>query len=247
MAAICSTVALRSRLTEPNLRRSRFLRFWTYAGAIVENALADAFFHQELVVGVGEAVRFVPNALQQTQRARVRRQHERQRPARPIDLLVFLRETDDRQFVQAEALEFAARRGELALAAIDDDQVRQADGEEFRIADCGLRIGSVRGSGARRSRAGSPARILLALRVTDLLSPIHGFPVSALLRFPKLLRAPARIAAAPPPPCWQNRPDLPPSGSGSGGNCPCPARRFESRPSRRRRAWWRCLRCRSTP
>ena len=50
-----------------------------HAGTIVENALADPFLHQQLVISVGETVRFVANPLQQTQRAGIGRQLQRQR------------------------------------------------------------------------------------------------------------------------------------------------------------------------
>ena len=74
VAAICSTLAFRSRFTEPNLRSKQILAVLAHARAIVENAFADALLHQELVISVGETVRFVANALEQTQRAGIRRQ-----------------------------------------------------------------------------------------------------------------------------------------------------------------------------
>ena len=80
-----------------------------HARAIVEDAFADAFLHQELVIRVGKAVGFVANALQQTQCARVRRQHQRQRAAGPINLFILFRESDDRKIVQPEPLQFPAR------------------------------------------------------------------------------------------------------------------------------------------
>src|SRR5436190_5143340 len=74
-----------------------------HARAIVENTFADTFFHQELVIRIREAMGLVANALQQTQRAGFRRQDQRQSAARPIDLFVFLRQSDDRQFMQPES------------------------------------------------------------------------------------------------------------------------------------------------
>ena len=41
----------------------------THARTIVENAFADSFFHQQLVIGVGEPMRFIADALKQTQRS----------------------------------------------------------------------------------------------------------------------------------------------------------------------------------
>ena len=37
------------------------------AGAIVEDALGDAFFHEELMVAVGKAVGFIANALEESE------------------------------------------------------------------------------------------------------------------------------------------------------------------------------------
>ena len=44
-----------------------------HAGTIVEDAFADPLFHQELVIGVGETMRLIADALEQTQRTRIRR------------------------------------------------------------------------------------------------------------------------------------------------------------------------------
>jgi len=93
------------------------------AGAIVEKALGDAAFHQELVVAVGKAVGFVANALEHFQGAAGVREEERKRVAGAVDFLKFFGEADDRQFVQAEALQLAASGGELAFATIDDDEI----------------------------------------------------------------------------------------------------------------------------
>ena len=58
----------------PELAQQQILPVLAHARAIVENAFADPLLHQELVVGVGETVGFVANALEQTQRAGIRRQ-----------------------------------------------------------------------------------------------------------------------------------------------------------------------------
>jgi hypothetical protein len=118
--------------------QEQILPVLAHARAIVENAFADAFFHEQLVVGVREPVGLVANSLEQSQRAGVRRKHQRQRPARPINLLVFLGEANDRQLMQPEALQLAAGGRQLSLAAIDDDQVWQANGRN-RISDTGNR------------------------------------------------------------------------------------------------------------
>ena len=93
----------------------------TDAGAIVENALSDSFFHQELMIGVCKTVRFVADSLEKAQGARLERQLQWKRPPGPINFFVLLREADDRKIMQSETLKFAAGRRELAFAAIDDD------------------------------------------------------------------------------------------------------------------------------
>ena len=76
----------------------------THTRAIIENAFADAFFHEQLMISVGEAMCFVTNALEQTQSAGIDRQLKRQGPARSINLLVFLGESDNRKIMQTESL-----------------------------------------------------------------------------------------------------------------------------------------------
>ena len=64
VAAISSTLACRRRFTEPKLTQQKIFPVLTHAGTIVENAFADAFLHQQLVIGVGETMRFIANALE---------------------------------------------------------------------------------------------------------------------------------------------------------------------------------------
>ena len=101
-----------------------------YPRAIVQNALVDSLFHEQLVICVGKPVRLIADALKQTQRTRIRRELERHRTAGSINLLELFCQTYDGQLVQPEALEFAAGRGKLALAAVDDDQIGQTDGDK---------------------------------------------------------------------------------------------------------------------
>src|SRR5260370_10892998 len=97
------------------------------ARAIVENAFFNSFFQKQLMVGVGETVRFIANPLQQTQRAGVERKSQRKRTSWPENLFVLFRQTDDWQIVQAESLQLATRGRELPFAAIDDDQIGNAN------------------------------------------------------------------------------------------------------------------------
>ena len=74
---------------------------------------------------VGEAVRFIANALKQLQR-RCPLAVAGQGTPGSVDLLKFLCKSNDWLLEKAEALKFLARAGKLPLASIDDDQIRQA-------------------------------------------------------------------------------------------------------------------------
>ena len=108
VAAISSTVALRRRFTEPNRCSNKLFRFWLTPGAIVENAFFDSFFHEQLVICVGEPMRLIADALKQSQGRRIHWKSQRQCAAGSINLLVFFRQTDDRKIVQAQSLQFTA-------------------------------------------------------------------------------------------------------------------------------------------
>ena len=64
-------------------------------GAVIEDALLDAPFHEELVVAVREAVRLVADALEQSQGALVVGDYERIGFSGAKDFLALLREADD--------------------------------------------------------------------------------------------------------------------------------------------------------
>ena len=88
---------------------------------------------------------------------------------------------------------------------------------KIRIADCGLRIDCI----ARRSVHFDG----IFLRKFTRSAMLHDFPVSgfAISAIPE---GSANIAAAPPPPCWQNHPGLRRSESDSAGNYLCRERRL---------------------
>ena len=53
-----------------SLNRTKFsqqeiLPVLAHTRAIIENAFPDSFFHQELMIGVGKTMGFIPNPLQQ--------------------------------------------------------------------------------------------------------------------------------------------------------------------------------------
>jgi hypothetical protein len=86
------------------LPQEKILSILAHTWAIVEDAFADAFFHQELVISIRETVGFVANSLEQTQSAGILRQTKRERTTRPVNFLEFFRQPEDRQIVQTKSL-----------------------------------------------------------------------------------------------------------------------------------------------
>ena len=72
-----------------------------YTRAIIENAFFDSFFHKQLMISVGKPMGLIANALKQSQGRRIHWESQRQRPARPVNLLAFLCQADDGKIVQA--------------------------------------------------------------------------------------------------------------------------------------------------
>src|SRR5215217_5634254 len=95
-----------------------------HARAIVENAFFDSFFHEQLMVGVCKSMRLIADALKQSQGRGIHWKSQGQCAAGSINLLVFLRQADNRKFVQAQALQFTTSGGKLAFSSINNDQVR---------------------------------------------------------------------------------------------------------------------------
>ena len=69
VAAISSTLALAQSFHRTETPQQNIFSVLTHARAIIQNAFANALLHQELVIGVGESMRFIANTLKQTQRA----------------------------------------------------------------------------------------------------------------------------------------------------------------------------------
>ena len=113
----------------------------THARTIVQNAFVDSLLEQQLMISVRKPVRFIADSLKQVKRAGIHGQLKRHGPSRPIDFLMFFGQTDDWQIMKAKPLQLATRRRKLALAAVDDDQVRQTNGNKLRVPDIGYRIG----------------------------------------------------------------------------------------------------------
>ena len=83
-----------------------------------------------------EAMRLVANALQQPQRGAMRVERERLDAVAREDQLFFLRQADRDQVRQTDRLERRIRGVQLALAAVDHDQIgkRSAVLEHLRVA-----------------------------------------------------------------------------------------------------------------
>ena len=94
------------------------------AGQPLEDRLHRVLRAPAPVEAKGDAVRLVANALKELQRRARAVEDDRGREARNEDLLLALRERDDRDPRQVELLDGGERRGELPLPAVDDDEVR---------------------------------------------------------------------------------------------------------------------------
>ncbi len=94
---------LDSRFSQPlhraELSQQQIFPVLAHPRAIIKNALADALFHEQLMIRVGKSMGFVTDALKQAQSAGINWKLQRQRAARPVNLLVFLRQADDRQIM----------------------------------------------------------------------------------------------------------------------------------------------------
>jgi hypothetical protein len=80
-----------------------------HAGAIIQNALGYATFHQELMVSVRKTVRLIANALEQSQCTGFMWDLQGQGISWSVNLFVFLGQPDNRQVVQPEPLQLSAR------------------------------------------------------------------------------------------------------------------------------------------
>src|ERR1700680_5223394 len=74
---------LAQTINRTKLAQQQIFPVLAHAWAIIENAFTDAFFHEQLMVGVSETVGLVANSLEHSQRAGVDRQLQRQGPAPP--------------------------------------------------------------------------------------------------------------------------------------------------------------------
>lgn len=72
---------------------------FAHAGKFVEEAFGDFFQAKPGVVGVGEAVGFVADALKEFERSGMAAETERKRSVRQVDFFEFLGQTNDRDLL----------------------------------------------------------------------------------------------------------------------------------------------------
>src|SRR5438552_6418685 len=96
----------------------------TDAVDVVEHAADGPLRTNVLVIGHGEAMRLVADALDEVEALRRARQQDRIRPRRHEQLLALLCERGDRYTQQSRVGERGLPGGELALAAVEDHEVR---------------------------------------------------------------------------------------------------------------------------
>ena len=141
VAAICSTAGFPQPIDGAESAQEQILAVLTYARAIVQNAFADALLHQKLMVSIGEPVGFVSNALEQTQRAGVRRQA---RAAGPVLAGKFLRYSFARPMMgnSCNPRRWSSRHADESCPFPPSTMIksgrRTANNFGLRIADCGL-------------------------------------------------------------------------------------------------------------
>src|ERR1700736_4338483 len=132
---------LAQTINRTKLAQQQIFPVLAHAWAIIENAFTDAFFHEQLMVGVSETVGLVANSLEQSQRAGVDRQLQRQGPARPVNLFMLLGQADDRQIMKTESLQFSTGGGELTFPTIDNDEIGKTNERHLIfIAVCSLDV-----------------------------------------------------------------------------------------------------------
>ena len=119
------TLDVEGCVVEAEARHERGAAHGAEAGEIVEHALADFFRAQVGVVGVGEPVGLVAQALQQLQAGVGERQPQRLAGVGEEDRLLLLRQADQRGRLAVEREERLVRGADLAAAAVDDHEVRE--------------------------------------------------------------------------------------------------------------------------
>ncbi len=115
----------RTRLIEPKTRSSARLRVGPTPGRSSNADRTLRLGPHLAVVGDREAMRLVAQSLDEVERRRRGRQHDRLGPAGQEELLALLGQAGQRQVVQPELVEDLPGGADLARAAVDDDEVGQ--------------------------------------------------------------------------------------------------------------------------
>ena len=151
-ACSSSSDALRTPATPPSSLTSRFWRDLPEPGDVVEHARRHPLAPQLAVEGVGEAVGLVADPLQQEQRLGLAGDVDRVGPAGHVDLLEPLGQRRDRDLlVEAEVAHDPLGHGQLALAAVDQQQLRRVGeppGPLAPLADRAVPLDEVGGEAA---------------------------------------------------------------------------------------------------
>ncbi len=114
-SAICSSVAVFNRCTEPNFFSNAALRASPMPGNSSSTLSEIRLMPQLRVVAVRHAMAFVANPLEQFHRRMIQPQPQRLAFARLINFLKLLRQPDDGNLFKAELLQFRARRVQWPL------------------------------------------------------------------------------------------------------------------------------------
>lgn len=113
---------------------------WGDAGAVVEEAFAHAALEEEGVVGIGEAVGFVADALEELEGALVVGDEEGEWVAGEEDFFALFGEADEGELGEADGFELGEGGAELSFAAVDDDEVGEVDGGEIFAGEAALGV-----------------------------------------------------------------------------------------------------------
>src|SRR5438132_609175 len=139
----------------------------------IEGALGRLPAPKRPVVGDREAVRFVPNVLQQIQRVRAARDPDGLRLPGEVDLLEPLREPNGVDVRQPQLGQDVQRGVQLSLPTVDHDQVRRVV-ELRRLLARLLTLGQVRGE-TSPDHLGHAGEVVLPFDAFDRESPVVRF------------------------------------------------------------------------
>ena len=103
---------------------------FAHAGEFIEEAFRDFFQAEASIVGVGEAVGFVTDALEKFKRSGMAAEAEGKRSVRQVNFFKFFCQANDRDLFQSQLSEFVQSGVELAFAAVNKNEVGHFGGEQ---------------------------------------------------------------------------------------------------------------------